>query len=145
GGRRKAVLATIVADRCHDQRLCFRVQHERACLDQVGRYIERGEDRPDAFGTILHPAVQRYTARLPRRFGRKVTGLPACSTSRSRMRTLRRRHRSSKSTMVQWCTFGVSYHSYGSASETGMRPNATCRRALQWPKFGKLTITSRPA
>ena len=25
-----------------------------------------------------------------------------------------------------------------------MRPSATCRRALQWPKFGKLTIASRP-
>jgi hypothetical protein len=37
-------------------------------------------------------------------------GLPSCSTSRSRMRMPMRRHRNSKSVMVLWCTFGVSYH-----------------------------------
>ena len=42
---------------------------------------------------------------------RKVIGFPRCSTSFSRMRIPRRRQRSSKSVMVQWCTFGVSYHS----------------------------------
>jgi adenylyltransferase/sulfurtransferase len=40
--------------------------------------------------------------------------------------------------------FGVSYHSYGSARVTGMRPPTTRRRFGQCAKFGKLTMPIRP-
>ncbi len=40
--------------------------------------------------------------------------------------------------------FGVSYHWYGKALDTGMRPRRICSRCDQWPKLGNVTIASRP-
>ena len=40
--------------------------------------------------------------------------------------------------------FSVSYHSAGSDGVRGMPPASSAARTRQWPKFGNVTIASRP-
>ena len=53
-------------------------------------------------------------------------------------------HSARKSWNVKKCVFGVSYHSNGSSSPTGMRPaKSRCRRMPMDAKFGIVTTASR--
>ena len=62
-----AIFATVVVSRCDHELPRFGIQHERPGLDQVGRDVQLGQDRPYVVRTIHYSGLSIGTTGSPMR------------------------------------------------------------------------------